>query len=117
MNKEELEILKNKAWKKKLEAMDKAEDWLNEDEVVAWSDGFNDCYEAMKELSKPNESIKGGIMILTKEQREELLEASKPLMKFLADNFHPHVEVRVDCSDAVIMEQSARVRTEEFVKD
>ena len=56
-------------------------------------------------------------MILTKEQQEQLLEASKPLMKFLSENFYPYVEVRVDYSDAVIMEQSARVRTEEFVKD
>ena len=56
-------------------------------------------------------------MILTKEQQEQLLEASKPLMKFLSDNFHPHVEARVDYSDVVIMEQSARLRTEEFVKD
>jgi hypothetical protein len=56
-------------------------------------------------------------MILTKEQSEQLLEAAKPLMKFLADNFHPHVEVRVDYSDAIISEQSARVKTDEFIKD
>jgi hypothetical protein len=56
-------------------------------------------------------------MILTEEQRKQLLEASKPLMKFLADNFHPHVSVNVDYSDAVFNEQSCRVRTEEFIKD
>lgn len=61
---------------------------------------------------------KGDIsMILTKEQREELLEVSKSLMKFLSDNFHPHVSVTVDYCDVVFNEHSCRVRTEEFIKD
>ncbi len=56
-------------------------------------------------------------MILTKEQREELLEVSKPLMKFLSENFHPHVNVVVDSTDVVFNEQSCRMKTDEFIKD
>lgn len=56
-------------------------------------------------------------MILTEEQRKELLEVSKPLMKFLAENFHPHVKVIVDSTDAEFLEGSVRVQTLEFIKD
>lgn len=56
-------------------------------------------------------------MILTKEQIKELEEASKPLMKFLAENFHPHVKVIVDSTDAEFLEASCRVKTLEFIKD
>jgi hypothetical protein len=56
-------------------------------------------------------------MILTKEQIETLKEASKPLMKFLAENFHPHVKVIVDSTDAEFLEASARIINDEFIKD
>jgi hypothetical protein len=56
-------------------------------------------------------------MILTQEQVEKLLEVSKPLMKFLSENFHPHIKVSVDSTTSIIYEQSAGVRTEEFLKD
>jgi len=59
----------------------------------------------------------GVFMILTKEQIEELKEASKPLMKFLAENFHPHVKVIVDSTDAEFVEASARIKNLEFIKD
>jgi hypothetical protein len=55
-------------------------------------------------------------MILSKEQLEELKEVSQPLMKFLAKNFHPHVKVIVDSTDAEILEGSARVINDEFMK-
>jgi hypothetical protein len=29
-------------------------------------------------------------MSITEKQRDEMLEAAKPLMKWLAENFHPH---------------------------
>lgn len=56
-------------------------------------------------------------MILTKEQRTELERASKPLMKFLAENFHPHVKVIVENDRAELLEGSASVATDEFILD
>lgn len=55
-------------------------------------------------------------MILTKEQVAELLEVSKPLIKFL-NEFHPHVKVIVESDGAEFLEASARVKTTEFIKD
>lgn len=56
-------------------------------------------------------------MILTKEQLLEFEVASKPLIKFLCDNFHPHVTVIVTPSDAEICEGSALIKCDEFIKD
>jgi len=56
-------------------------------------------------------------MVLTKEQIEELEIVSKPLMKFLSDNFHPHVKVIVESNSAEILEASATVKCDEFIKD
>lgn len=56
-------------------------------------------------------------MILSKKQIKEFEEASKPLVKFLCDNCHPHVAVIVEPNGAEILEASARVKIEEFIKD
>lgn len=56
-------------------------------------------------------------MILTKEQIQQLTEAAKPLVKFLNDNFNPHVKVIVETDGAEIVEGSASVRITEFIKD
>ena len=56
-------------------------------------------------------------MILTKEQVQAFEEAAKPLIKFLNDNFHPHVTVLVTPSDAEILEGCASIRCNEFIKD
>lgn len=55
-------------------------------------------------------------MILNDEQIEQLLEAAKPLIKYL-NEFHPHVQVVVDSTSAEFFEASARVVTDEFLKD
>jgi len=57
-------------------------------------------------------------MVFTKKQLEELLEASKPLVKWLNDNIpHPHVEVTVSKVGAEVKESLVSVVTHEFVKD
>ena len=56
-------------------------------------------------------------MILTKEQLEEFEEATKPLMKFLCDNFHPHVIIIVERNRAEILESSASIICSDFIKD
>jgi len=55
--------------------------------------------------------------MITKKQMDELLEASKPLIKWLNNNCHPHCSVIVDCSTAELVEGLAMVKTEEFIKD
>lgn len=55
--------------------------------------------------------------ILTKEQIKEFEEAAKPLVKYLAENHHPHMTVIVDCSSAEIMEGKASVKIDEFILD
>ena len=44
-------------------------------------------------------------------------EAAKPLVMFLNDNCHPHVKVIVEPDGAEIVEGSASVKIEEFIKD
>jgi len=56
-------------------------------------------------------------MILTKEQTAAMLEAAKPLMKWLSDNCHPHCEARVEQGSVELTEGIARQTTEEFIKD
>lgn len=56
-------------------------------------------------------------MIISKEQRDQLLEAAKPLMKFLADNFNPHTKVIVENNLAELFSGSASVGTNEFIGD
>lgn len=57
-------------------------------------------------------------MILTKEGQDKLLEAAKPLMKFLNEECgHPHVQVVVTNDRAELSEGIANVKCDEFVKD
>ena len=56
-------------------------------------------------------------MILTKGQMFRFEKAAKPLIKFLDSLPHPHVTVIVSPTDAEILEGSARVTCEEYVRD
>lgn len=56
-------------------------------------------------------------MILTKEQIKEFETLSKPMIKFLCDNCHPHVAIIVTSTTSEILSGSASIRTEEFLKD
>lgn len=56
-------------------------------------------------------------MILTKEQKEGFEKAAKPLMKYLAQNHHPHVTAIVEGGRAEILEGSASIVTNEFILD
>ena len=52
-----------------------------------------------------------------KELQKQFEEAAKPLMKFIADNFYPHVTVILDSVTAQLVEGVATVKTDEFIKD
>jgi hypothetical protein len=56
-------------------------------------------------------------MILTKEMTKTMLEAAKPLMKWLSDNCHPHCEAHVEVDSVELKEGVAREVTHEFIKD
>lgn len=55
-------------------------------------------------------------MILNKKQQDELLEASKPLIKWINENCHPHCEATVTSTSVELMEGIAGHHTDEFVK-
>lgn len=44
-------------------------------------------------------------------------EAARPLMKFLAENHHPHTTVILTSTNAEIVEGLATFITQEYVKD
>jgi len=56
-------------------------------------------------------------MVVSKEQFASLLEAAKPLIKWLNDNCHPHCEAIVDQDSVRLVEDVAKNRTDEFLKD
>lgn len=56
-------------------------------------------------------------MIMTKEQTAQFEEAAKPLMKFLAENFNPHVKAIVESDSAEMVEGVATVRCDDFITD
>ena len=56
-------------------------------------------------------------MIMTKKQMDNFKEASRPLMRFLGENFHPHVKVIVEAGSAEILESSAGFCTDDYIPD
>lgn len=56
-------------------------------------------------------------MTLTREQQAAMLEAAKPLMKWLSDECHPHCNAVVENNSVVLQEGIAAQRTNEFIKD
>jgi hypothetical protein len=56
-------------------------------------------------------------MSITEKQRDEMLEAAKPLMKWIADNFHPHMMAIVHAAHIELLEGVATNGTIEFVDD
>jgi hypothetical protein len=56
-------------------------------------------------------------MIITEEKRKEFEELGKPLIKFLNDNFHPHVTVVVTPTGIELLEGVCASPVTEFVKD
>lgn len=56
-------------------------------------------------------------MTLTPEQRTQLLEAAKPLIKWMNENCHPHCQAHVDQGVVELLEGIATNGTAEFLKD
>lgn len=56
-------------------------------------------------------------MILTQEQQQQMLEAAKPLIKWLNENCNPHCTAHVDQNTIELTEGVATNRTDEFLRD
>ena len=56
-------------------------------------------------------------MKLTQEQCKEMLEVSKPLMKWLNNNCHPHVKAIVENDRVELLEGVAMSKTDKFIKE
>lgn len=53
----------------------------------------------------------------TEQQRQEMLEAAKPLMRWMSENCNPHCKAVVDQVSVVLREGIATAGTEEFLRD
>lgn len=56
-------------------------------------------------------------MVLTEEERKAFIEASEPLMKWLADNCHPHCCAIVEYGTSQLVEGVAAHKTGKFLRD
>lgn len=56
-------------------------------------------------------------MTFTEEQRTEFESLSRPLIEWLNKNGHPHMEIIIDNTGAVIAEGLLCYHTEEFLQD
>jgi len=56
-------------------------------------------------------------MILTDKEIKEFEKVVRPLMKWMSDNCHPHVNAVVDYSRAGLNEGVVSFVTEDYVKD
>jgi hypothetical protein len=56
-------------------------------------------------------------MKLTKEQSSEMLDAAKPLIKWLNENCHPHCEAHVSQTTVELNEVIASNITNEYLRD
>lgn len=54
---------------------------------------------------------------MSQEKREELEKLARPLMKFLSDNYHPHVKSIVTYSSIEILVSELYIPTDDYVSD
>jgi len=51
------------------------------------------------------------------ETKDLLLEAAKPLIEYLNNNYHPHCKIIVECDSVEVVEGVKAFVTKEFIKD
>ena len=54
---------------------------------------------------------------MSEQEIKKFEELAKPLIKFLNDTFHPHVNIIITPTSAEIFTGEAAVHTNEFIKD
>lgn len=55
--------------------------------------------------------------MITEEQKNQFEDASKPLVKWLNENCHPHTTIVVTQTGSELLEGLLNFKTEEFLKD
>ena len=81
------------------------------------------CYKCRQPLVEmpEGEDMKADMRDGTKERRkkmDELTEASKPLIKFLCDKFHPHVKAIVEPTGVEVLEGSmSNPKIHDYLRD
>ena len=50
-------------------------------------------------------------------KKDLLLEAAKPLIEYLNNNYHPHCKIIVECDSVEVVEGIEVSVTREFIKD
>ena len=55
--------------------------------------------------------------IIKTETKDLLLEAAKPLIEYLNNNYHPHCKIIVECDSVEVVEGVEVSATREFIKD
>jgi len=56
-------------------------------------------------------------VIITKEQTKEMLDAARPLLKWINENCHPHHTILVTTTTVEVVEGIALESTNEFLRD
>ncbi len=62
-------------------------------------------------------SNKEVIMFANEEQRNELEKLTRPIIKYLNDNFHPHITVVINTVGAELLEGICNYSTKDYLKD
>lgn len=73
--------------------------------------------EEIQELESSAEEETREFVVKVKMENNALLEAAKPLIKYLAENYHPHIKAIVTSTEVEILEGLAINGTEEFLVD
>jgi 2'-5' RNA ligase len=85
--------------------------WNSQPAMKSIPDAINEFYE-LKRKEQVYVSVHG-------ESRDEnaFLEACKPLMKYLCENYHPHVTVIIDGTRAELVEGLKTAKCEDYIRD
>lgn len=54
---------------------------------------------------------------MSRDEMREFLEAARPLIKYLAENHHPHMTVIVTANTAELVEGQMKTGTDEYLRD
>jgi 2'-5' RNA ligase len=85
--------------------------WNSQPPMKNIPDALNEFFE-LKRKEQVYVSVNG-------EGRDEnaFLEACKPLMKYLSENYHPHVTVIIDGTRAELVEGLKTAKCEDYIRD
>jgi predicted metal-dependent hydrolase len=76
------------------------------------------AYEAgISEFDTPNDGLDYYQNTFDPKKKSALIDAAKPLIRFLSENHHPHIKAIVDSSNVELLEALEYMTTKQFIKD